>query len=73
MPLYNLILYLWAAAGAVAVWRETPPRWRWLSAVGFLSVVRFRATAKAHFAWIEREAQRNPRWWNRAWVPLARS
>ena len=35
---------------------------------GIAFVIGIRPVAQRHFAWMEREANRNPRWWNRAWV-----
>jgi hypothetical protein len=68
MPLYNAILYGWAASGVLAAVKDTPRRHLpWVGA-GILAVIAIRPTAKAHFTWMEKEAQRNPRWWNRAWV-----
>ena len=67
MGLYNAILYAWAAAGLLAVVRETPKRHRWWMAAGLASIAAIRPAAQAHFRWIEAESRRNPKWWNRAW------
>ena len=67
MPFYNTVLYAWAGAGVLAAVRDTPRRSLPFVAAGILAVIAIRSTAKRHFAWMEREAVRNPRWWNRAW------
>jgi hypothetical protein len=67
MPLYNGILYAWAAAGLVAVLVDTPARHRPWALAGMASVVGIRPAARAHFDWMAEEGRRNPRWWNRAW------
>jgi hypothetical protein len=67
MPLYNAVLYGWAGAGSLAALRDTPRRHRAWVLAGALAVVGFRPVAQRHFAWMEGEAERNPRWWNRAW------
>jgi hypothetical protein len=69
MGVYNAILYLWGVAGVLAALRDTPRRYRWWSLAGLASVVGFRPVAKRHFDWIAGEAERNPAWWNRAWLP----
>jgi hypothetical protein len=67
MPLYNAVLYGWAGAGVLAAVRDTPRRYRPFVAAGILAVIAIRPMAKEHFAWMEREAARNTRWWNRSW------
>ncbi len=67
MPLYNAVLYAWAGAGVLAAVRDTPRRHLPFVLAGILAVIAIRPAAKEHFAWMEREAVRNPRWWNRSW------
>jgi hypothetical protein len=67
MPLYNTVLYAWAGAGVLAAVRDTPRRHLPFVLAGILAVIAIRPTAKEHFAWMEREAMKNPRWWNRSW------
>jgi hypothetical protein len=67
MPLYNAVLYAWAGAGALAAVQDTPRRHLPFVLAGILAVIAIRPKAKEHFAWMEREAVRNPRWWNRSW------
>ena len=67
MPLYNAVLYAWAGAGLLAAVRDTPRRHLPFVILGILAVIAIRPMAQQHFAWIEREAVRNPRWWNRSW------
>ena len=68
MPLYNAVLYGWAGAGVLAAVRDTPRRHLGWVLAGVLAVIGIRPVAQRHFAWMEREAQRNPQWWNRSWV-----
>ena len=68
MPGYNAVLYGWALAGAAGWWRDTPAGSRRWGLAGLASVAAFRPVAQRHFAWMAREAARNPRWWNRAWA-----
>ena len=68
MPLYNAILYVWAGAGVLAALRDTPRRYLPLVVAGIVAVIGIRPTAKQHFAWMEVEAKRNPKWWNRSWA-----
>ena len=67
MPVYNAVLYAWAGAGVLAAARDTPRRHLPFVLAGILAVIAIRPAAKEHFAWMEREALRNPRWWNRSW------
>ena len=68
LPAYNAVLYAWFLAGLGAAVRETRRRDLPFVALGLLAIAGFRSTAQEHFRWIEREGQRNPRWWNRAWA-----
>lgn len=68
LPAYNAVLYGWFLAGLGAAVRETDRRHLPYVAAGILAIVGFRPTAQRHFRWIEQEARRNPRWWNRAWA-----
>jgi hypothetical protein len=68
MPGYNAVLYLWFATSLAGLIAETPPKRRWWALAGLASIAAFRPVAKEHFDWMEREAQRNPQWWNRAWA-----
>jgi hypothetical protein len=63
---YVVLLYTWAAAGAVALGAVPRERRRWALA-GVAGAVGFRQLAADHLAWISQEADRRPRWWNRAW------
>jgi hypothetical protein len=67
MPLYNAVLYAWAGSGVLAAARDTPRRHLPFVLAGIFAVIAIRPMAKQHFAWMEREAVRNPRWWNRSW------
>jgi hypothetical protein len=67
MPLYNAVLYTWAGAGVLAAVRDTPRRYVPYVVAGILAVIAVRPTAKEHFAWMEQEAARSPKWWNRSW------
>lgn len=67
MPFYNAVLYAWAGAGLLAAVRDTRRRHLPFVVAGMVAVVAIRPKAKEHFAWMEREAVRNPRWWNRSW------
>lgn len=67
MPLYNAVLYAWAGAGDLAAIRDTPRRHLLFVLAGILAVIAIRPRAKDHFAWMERQALRNPLWWNRSW------
>lgn len=67
MPLYNGVIYMWAVSGVVAAFRDTPRKHRAWVLAGITAVIAIRPMAKKHFAWMEEEAQRNPKWWNRSW------
>lgn len=67
MPLYNAVLYAWAGGGVLAAVRDTPRRARPWVLAGIAFVIAIRPVAQRHFAWMEVEAQRNPKWWNRSW------
>jgi hypothetical protein len=65
LPAYNTILVLWALSSLVALVRETPRGARRWFAVGALTALPFRASAKHHFTWAAEQARTNPQWWNR--------
>ena len=67
LPVYNALLYAWAASGVAALVVDTPRRHRRVGAMALAGVLASRPLVRRHFVWIEREARRNPRWWNRAW------
>ena len=67
MAPYNGVLYAWFLSGLLGLLIDTPRgkrRWAWL---GLAAIAAIRPAAKAHFAWMAKEAGRNPQWWNRAW------
>ena len=65
---YVVLLYAWGVSGVAAAAQLPRGTRRWtLAGVGL--AVAFRQLAFRHLIWIRAEAARNPRWWNRAWVP----
>lgn len=69
LPAYNGILWVWALASALALWRETPRGARRWFVLGALNAIPFRASAKHHFTWATEQARTNPAWWNRGLQP----
>ena len=69
LPAYNAILLLWALASALALVRETPKGDRRWFALGVLTALPFRASARHHFRWATEQARTNPAWWNRGLQP----
>lgn len=65
VPPYNAILLAWAAAGLLALARETPKGARRWFLLGALAGVPFRFSAAHHFKWATEQARTNPAWWNR--------
>ncbi|MEY2477900.1 MAG: hypothetical protein QOG87_3215 [Actinomycetota bacterium] len=65
IPVYNALLYIWGAAAAGALVKETPPRSRKWAALGLASTLVFRKSAEYHFRWATEQARTNPQWWNR--------
>lgn len=68
LPAYNAVLYAWGISGVLALIRDTRRGRRRYGLAGIAAAAAFRPVAVHHFRWLEAEAQRNPRWWNRAWV-----
>ena len=66
LPAYNAVLWAWALASLAALVTETPPRVRRWFALGTLSGVPLRLSARHHFSWARQQARVNPAWWNRA-------
>ena len=64
---YVALLYVWGASGMAAT-RQLPRSSRRWTMVGMALAVGFRQLASSHLTWIQQEAERNPRWWNRAWA-----
>lgn len=62
------MLYAWGISGVAAAGQLPRSTRRWTLAGAGLAVA-FRQVAFAHLVWIRGEAVRNPRWWNRAWMP----
>jgi hypothetical protein len=65
LPAYNAVLWAWALAAVAALVTETPPRARRWFALGMLSGVPLRLSARHHFSWAREQARVNPAWWNR--------
>ncbi len=65
LPAYNAILWAWALASVLALAHETPSGARRWFAVGVLSGLPLRASAKHHFVWATEQSRSNPAWWNR--------
>lgn len=63
---YVTLLYLWGVSGVVAT-RRLPSSSRPWTLAGIGVAVAFRQLAFHHLVWIQAEARRNPRWWNRVW------
>lgn len=63
---YNGLLYVWAVAGLVGLSRVPVGVRRW-ALLGVVLATAFRHVAEEHLEWIQQEARRNPRWWNRSW------
>jgi len=64
---YVALLYAWGISGVAASAQLPRGTRRWTLAGVGLAVV-FRQLASSHLVWIQGEAARKPRWWNRAWV-----
>jgi hypothetical protein len=64
MPTYNVILYAWGAASALALWRETDA-WAW-SLAGLLTTPLLARGARREFRWLRQQARTSPAWWNRS-------
>lgn len=71
MPLYNAILYGWAASAILALLFETPKGQRRIALSAIAAVFASRKTVERHFQWMAEESARNRQWWNRAWVQPA--
>ena len=65
LPTYNLLLYVWGAASALSIIRDTRPGTRRWALVGLATLPLLRRSARHHFSWLEKEALTNPAWWNR--------
>ena len=65
LPAYNTLLYAWAAASALSIVREIPPRDRRWALGGLATLPVLRLSAKHHFTWLVQQARTNPAWWNR--------
>lgn len=65
-PGYNGVLYPWAVAAAVAVWRETLPEHRPWVVVGLGTMPLVAAASHRKVEWVRDQAALRPRWWNRA-------
>ena len=65
---YVAVLYVWGVSGVVAT-RRLPRSSRGWTIAGMALAVAFRQLASSHLIWIRQEAERTPRWWNRAWTP----
>ncbi len=65
LPAYNSLLYAWAAASALSIALEVPPRERRWALLGFAALPLMRHSAKHHFSWIVDQAATRPAWWNR--------
>ena len=63
---YVALLYVWGVSGVLAT-RQLPKSSRRWTLAGIGLAVAFRQLAARHLVWIQAEARRNPRWWNRAW------
>jgi hypothetical protein len=68
LPVYNAILYGWAAASLAALLGGTPRGSRRWAAAGFASWIPLSLSARHHFEWLRAEAAARPAWWNRAGV-----
>jgi hypothetical protein len=65
LPAYNALLYAWAAASALSIFREIRPGARRWALVGLATSPLLRRSARHHFSWLKQEALTNPAWWNR--------
>jgi hypothetical protein len=65
LPGYNALLYGWAAASALSIALEIPPRERRWALLGFAALPLLHRSAKHHFSWIVDQAATTPAWWNR--------
>jgi hypothetical protein len=63
---YNVVLYLWAVAAALAVARETPPGARRWVIAGLGSVPLVAEASHRKHDWAREQARLRARWWNRA-------
>jgi hypothetical protein len=64
LPAYNAILQLWAAAGALALATETPPRARRWAVAGLLTGEPLRRSAVRHVKWARERAFEEPEKWS---------
>ncbi len=65
LPVYNSLLYAWAAAAVLSIAHEVPRRERRWALLGFATLPLLRRPAKHHFSWIVDQAAARPAWWNR--------
>jgi hypothetical protein len=65
LPVYNTLLYGWAAASVLSIALEVPPRERRWALLGFAALPIMCHSAKHHFSWIVEQAATRPAWWNR--------
>jgi hypothetical protein len=65
LPAYNAMLYGWALAALVALYRETPAGVRRWALAGIPAALVLRPSARYHFRWVRDQARTNPAWWNR--------
>lgn len=69
LPVYNAILWSWAAASAGSLAFEVPPASRRWALAGAAGLPVFVVSARHHFQWIKEQAESNPAWWNRGVSP----
>lgn len=65
LPMYNTILWGWAAASAGSLVFEVPPVSRRWALAGAAALPVFVISARHHFEWVKEQAEENPAWWNR--------
>lgn len=63
---YNTLLNAWGLIGIATILAEVPSGARRYAIAGCLATLPLQKHARYHFRWLERQAQENPAWWNRA-------